>query len=74
MTLVNLKIAQHNVLNWKNHRVNQIIIYNNKIKPDVILLNPHGNTSNEKIEIYNYVTYQSNKLKERNNGCAIAIR
>ena len=73
MALVNLKIVQHNVLNWKNHRVNLINIYN-EIKPDVILLNSHGNKSNEKIKIYNYVTYQSNKLEERNNGCAIAVR
>ena len=73
MALVNLKIVQHNVLNWKNHRVNLINIYN-EIKPDVILLNSHRNKSNEKIKIYNYVTYQSNKLEERNNGCAIAVR
>ena len=73
MALVNLKIVQHSVLNWKNHRVNLINIYN-EIKPDVILLNSHGNKSNEKIKIYNYVTYQSNKLEERNNGCAIAVR
>ena len=73
MALVNLKIVQHNVLNWKNHRVNLIIIYK-EIKPDIILLNSDGITSNEKIKIYNYVTYQSNKLEERNNGCAIAVR
>ena len=73
MALVNLKIVQHKFLNWKNHTVNLINIYN-EIKPGVILLNSHGNASNEEIKIYNYVTYQSNKLEDRNNGCAIAVR
>ena len=73
MDLVNLTIIQHNVLSWKTHKTDLMNIYN-EIKPDIILLNSHGNKSNEKIKIYNYITYQSNKLEERNSGCAIAIR
>ena len=33
-----------------------------------------GTKTSEKIKIFNYVTYQSNRLEERNNGCAIAVR
>ena len=73
MDLVNLTIIQHNVLCWKTHKTDLMNIYN-EIKPEIILLNSHGNKSNEKIKIYNYITYQSNKLEERNSGCAIAIR
>ena len=73
MDLVNLTVIQHNVLRWKTHKVNLMNIYND-IKPDIILLNSHGNKSNEKIKIYNYVTYQSNKLEDRNSRCAISIK
>ena len=73
MTHINLSIVQHNVLNWKTHRIDLINVYN-EINPDVILINSHGNKTNEKIKIFNYVTYQSNRLEERNNGCAIAVR
>ena len=38
------------------------------------MINSHVNKSNEKIKIFNYVTYRSNRLEERNNGCAIAVR
>ena len=64
---------QHNVLNWKTHRIDLINVYN-EINPDVILISSHGNKSNEKIKIFNYVPYQSNRLEERNNGCPIAVR
>ena len=73
MTHINLSIVQHNVLNWKTYRIDLINVYN-EINPDVILINSHGNKTNEKIKIFNYVTYQSNRLEERNNGCAIAVR
>ena len=73
MTPINLSLVQHNVLNWKTHRIDLINVYN-EIDPDVILINSHENKTNEKIKIFNYVTYQSNRLEERNNGCAIAVR
>ena len=73
MTHINLSILQNNVLNWKTPRIDLINIYI-KIKPDVILINSHGNKSNEKIKIFKYVTYQSNMLEERNNSRAIAVR
>ena len=50
-----------------------INIYN-EIDPDLILINAHGNKNDEKIKIFNYTVYQSNKVNERNNGCAIAIK
>ena len=47
MTHINLSIVQHNVLNLKTHRIDLINVYN-EINPDVILINSHGNKSNEK--------------------------
>ena len=72
MTHINLSIVQHNVLKWKTHRIDLINVYN-EINPDVILINSHGNKSNEKIKIFNYVTYQSNMLEERNSFIQISL-
>ena len=46
----------------------------NEINPDLILVTSHGYKNEEKIKIFNYIVYKSNKLEERNNGCAIAIK
>ena len=73
MSQVNLCIIKHNVLSWKKNKNNLVNTYN-KINPDVILINSHGNLNNEKIKIFNYIVYQTNKANERNNGSAIAER
>ena len=68
-----LSIIQHNVLSWHKHKTNLTNIYN-EIDPDLLLINSYGVKNDEKIKIFNYTVYQSNKLDERNNGCAIAIK
>ena len=73
MTQINLSILQHNVLNWKTHRIDLINVYN-EINPEVILINSHGNKTGEKIKIFNYVTYQCNKLVEIMVVLCIGVR
>ena len=45
-----------------------------EIDPDLMLINSHGVLNDEKIKIFNYTVYQSNKLDGRNKGFAIAIK
>lgn len=68
-----IKILQQNVRNWKTNKFALYNIYRN-IDPDVILINEHGLKEGDKINIFNYNVYQSNKANEQNNGVAIAIK
>ena len=68
-----LKIVQHNVLCWNTHKHDITNTYL-ETDPDVILINAHGLTDNNRIHIHNYNVYQSNKTNTLHDGVAIAIK
>lgn len=68
-----ITILQHNVRNWKTRRFELYNTYR-VTDPDIILINEHGQKTNEKIKLFNYDVYQSNKSNEYNDGVAIAVK
>ncbi len=55
----NLKIIQHNILNWKTNK--QTLLPNYIAHdPDIILLNSHGFKPNDELKIPGYRTYKIN--------------
>ena len=68
-----LTIIQHNVLHWRTHKHDITNAYL-QLDPDIILINAHGLINNERIHIYNYNTYQTNKTNTIHDGVAIAIK
>jgi hypothetical protein len=68
-----LTILQHNVRGWKTNKAALTNIYNN-INPDIILINEHGITTDERLKIFNYNVHTNNKTNRRSHGTAIAIR
>lgn len=73
MDIKTLKIVQHNVRSWRAQKINLYNIYRD-IDPDIILINSHGCTADNKIKLFNYTVYQSNKAGEQHDGVAIAIK
>ena len=69
-----LKIIQHNVMHWGYERRNELSNLYRETDPDIILLNSHGLKNENKIKIFQYNIYQSNKSGELNDGVAIAIK
>lgn len=71
--MLNVKIIQHNVRNWKKDKYALNNIYQ-KEDPEIILINSHGMKNNETIKIYNYEVYSRNGLNEHSSGISIAIK
>ena len=69
-----LTVLQHNVLHWSFDRRNELCNTYRKHDPDIILLNSHGLPDTERIKIFQYNTYQTNKSGRNNDGVAIAIK
>ena len=68
-----LTILQHNVRSWNTNRHTLTNIYND-IDPDIILLNETSVLQDERMTIFNYNIYRTNKTNERHSGAAIAVR
>lgn len=68
-----ITILQHNVRHWKTHKYDLYNTYR-VIDPDIILINEHGQKTDENITMFNYDVYQSNKSNEYNDGIAIAVK
>lgn len=68
-----ITILQHNVRNWNENKYDLYNMYRT-VDPDIILLNEHGIRNEGKINLFNYNVHQSNKLNEKNDGVAIAIK
>ena len=69
-----LTILQHNVLHWTKKRRYGLANAYLLAAPDVILLNAHGNTDEERINILGFVFYQQNRSGRRHDGVAIGVR
>ena len=69
-----LTVLQHNVLHWSHDRRNELCNTYRLHDPDIILINSHGLTDSQRIKIFPYNTYQTNKSGQRNDGVAIAIK
>ncbi len=69
----NLKIIQHNILNWKTNKQTLLPNYITN-DPDIILLNSHGLKSNEELKIPGYRTYKINYSESLSDGSAVATR
>ena len=73
MAIVSLTIIHHNVLHWRTNFLSLSNTYST-IDPDIILINSHGNHSDNKIKIFNYDVIQFNSTGERNDGSAIYVK
>lgn len=72
--MTRLQIIQHNVLRWTKERAHELTNTYREFDPDIILINSHGKPETERIKIYTYNTYTSNKSGEANDGVAIAVK
>ena len=68
-----LTILQHNVNTWANKRHELYNTYR-VLNPDIILLNHTAIQNGEKLKIYQYTVYDSNKTNSQYRGTAIAIK
>ena len=68
-----ITIVQHNVLCWNTNKHNITNTYY-QINPDIILINAHGLTNNNRIHLHNYNVYQTNKTNTLHDGVAIAVK
>lgn len=66
-------IMQQNVRHWVTNEIN-LCNYNGNSDPNIILLNSHGCTMDQPINIYIYIVHQRNHTQEKNDGVAIAIK
>ena len=71
--MARLRIIQHNVLSWDNRKFDLSNMYR-QYDPDIILLNSHGLTNDERLKIPGYRVYQQNISNTLNDGVAIAIK
>lgn len=69
-----LKILQHNVQAWTYNRRYELANYYAEEDPDVILINSHGLTNDNKIKLLNYDVYSRNTRNEYHDGAAIAVK
>ena len=68
-----LTILQHNVQSWKTNKNSLTNIYNT-IDPDIMLLNETSIKDNDRLKIFNYNVFTTNKQNELHAGAAIAIK
>ena len=68
-----LTIIQHNVNIWNDKRHALENIYND-IYADIILINDHSLTDNNRLKIFNYNVHCNNKANRLHRGSAIAIK
>lgn len=73
MALNNIKIIQHNVLQWTNRRISLSNTYRT-LDPDVILINSHCLTDEKYMKIAGYHLHKKNSLNNKSDGTAIAIK
>ena len=67
-------MLQHNVLRWISPRKQILANQYLALAPDVILINAHGCTDDDKITIYPYKVFQQNRNGRAHDGVAIAVR
>ena len=72
MAIRTLTFIQNNVVHWLINFLSLLNTYRTK-DPDIILINSHGNSNENKIEVSNYNIIQTNSTGEGNDGCAICI-
>lgn len=68
-----LKVVQHNVLNWRERRYGLTATYL-QLDADVILLNSHGVPHDDPFKIHGFTIYKTNHANTHTDGTAIAIR
>ena len=68
-----LTIVQHNCLNWHTNFLSLCNTYR-EIDPDIMLLNLHGNHSDNRIKLFGYNSIQINATNERHDGSTILIK
>lgn len=68
-----IRIIQHNVLNWKERRFGLTHTYNT-LNADIILINSHGVPNNQSLKIYGYTVHKKNHTNTHTDGTAIAIK
>lgn len=68
-----IKIIQHNVLNWKERRFGLIHTYKS-LNADIILINSHGVPDNKPLKIHGYTVHKKNNTNTHTDGTAIAIK
>ncbi len=68
-----VKIVQHNVLNWRNKKQTLTNVYK-ELELYIILINSHGLKPEENIKIYIYNTYLINSSEEMQDGSTILVR
>ena len=73
MALNNIKIIQHNVLQWTNRRIALSNTYRT-LDPDVILINSHCLPEDTQMKIAGYYIHKKNTLNNPSDGSAIAIK
>ena len=71
--MTSLTVIQHNVQSWKTNKNALTNIYNT-LDPDIILLNETSVKDTDRLKIFNYNIYRTNRLNERYSGAAIAVR
>ena len=69
-----LSVLQHNVLHWTKKRRYGLANAYLGASPDVLLINAHGNTDEDRIKIFGYTIYQQNRSGNRHDGVAIGVR
>ena len=72
-----LTIVQHNVLSWGGSRRLQLANMYLEINPDIILINAHGRSNEQRMKIFPYDIYQRNDQisgEPQNDGVAIAVK
>ena len=68
-----LTIIQHNVNKWNDEEHALVNIYND-INADIILINDHSLTDDNRLKIFNYNVHCNNKANRLDRGSAIPIK
>lgn len=69
-----LKVIQHNVLSWTFQRRNELYNVYREEDPDVVLLNAHGRSNEQRKKIFGCDIYQKSETNRENDGAAIAVK
>lgn len=68
-----LKIISINSNSWNANKASIMEMIRNN-DPDVVLIQDHSLTGDQRLKIWNYNVVQQNKTNQMHDGCAIAIR